>query len=90
MFDLPVESRLPRIIGIINHNLFVYINEGTKLDIWLLNLYLPNSWQKKWSFKFGEIAYVTGTVMPSQSCIYMLFTGCYVSKSLILITHVYI
>jgi hypothetical protein len=80
MFDLPTKSKLPKIIGMIGHNLYVFINDDFKLDIYSLNVFLNNSWKLKWSFEFNEVAYLTATVKRNEACIYFLFTGCYVSQ----------
>ncbi|KAI6177458.1 hypothetical protein M3Y97_00909400 [Aphelenchoides bicaudatus] len=79
-FELPTKSKLPKIIGVLNHQLYVFVNDKKQVEIWCLNLYIPNSWKRKWHFKFDEIAYVTATTMPSESCIYCLFTGCHIGK----------
>jgi hypothetical protein len=79
MFDLPVKARLPKIIGVLDHQLYVLVTTGNAVDIWSMNVYIPDSWQKQWHFEFAEIAYITATVMKNNSCIYFLFTGCYVS-----------
>ena len=79
MFDLPTKARLPKIIGLIDHHLYVYLNNYKTLDIYSLNVYIPNSWKLQWHFEFEEIAYLSACVKASELTIYFLFAGCYVS-----------
>lgn len=77
-FDLPKQVGLPKIIGVLDHQLYVLVKTKKRADVWTINVFIPNSWKKKWTFNFEEVAYLTATVNPNDGCIFFLFTGCYV------------
>ncbi|CAD5215708.1 unnamed protein product [Bursaphelenchus okinawaensis] len=78
--ELPkVGSFTIRPIGVIQNDLYVYYREGNSIVIWSVNLFLPNSWRRRWALPFEEIVYSYFTTHPDGT-IHIFFTGCINNK----------
>ncbi|KAI6217378.1 hypothetical protein M3Y99_01770600 [Aphelenchoides fujianensis] len=62
--ELPVNLLLPKIIGILQHKLYVFLQKKRC---------------KRWTFEFTELVYFNATISQTDQCVYGLFTGRYSS-----------
>lgn len=69
-----------RPVGVIGRELFCQIRYSNTVEIWALQMFLPNSWQQKWVFKFEELIYAS-SVTTEDGFVNILFTGCIVSAA---------